>query len=637
MSDSSPLPGKPELVSTPEELRKIIEQDEGDYTYSVEDFFRTPEQSAFSISPDGRHLAFFSPYERRKNIFVREITTGNSIRLTEETVRDIGGFFWANATRILYIKDTGGDENFRLYGVGIDGNDHQDLTPYDKVTVQLIDDLEDDDDAVIIGMNKDNPQLFDPYRLNIHTGELTKLASNDQTAPITSWMTDHDGKLRIAIRTEGGTNTVIMYRDNEEEEFRDVITTDFTEEMNPLFFDFENPHIVYALSNLQRDKKVLVRWDMHQARETGEVIFQNDEVDLAGVYYSRKRKVLTAASYITDRVHRQFFDDRMKEIYTYLKEQIPGKEISISSSDRAEENFIIRTYSDRSLGAYYHFNSNDEQLSMIIEVSPWINEEDMRPMKSISYTTRDGLTIHGYLTLPAGHKGKACPVIVNPHGGPWVRDTWGFNPEVQLLVSRGYAVFQMNYRGSTGYGKEFWKASFKEWGRKMQDDITDGVHWLIDEGIADPDRIAIYGGSYGGYATLAGVTFTPDLYCCAIDYVGVSNLFTFMTTIPPYWKPLLDMMYAMVGNPESDEELMRAASPIYHVDKIKTPLLVIQGANDPRVNIDESDQIVAQLREQGVTVPYMVKYDEGHGFRNEENRFEVYRVILGFLARYLNE
>ncbi|MBY5959713.1 S9 family peptidase [Membranicola marinus] len=636
MTDPKNLPGKPELVSAPEVLQQIIDQDQGEYKYSVEDFFRTPEQTAFSISPDGLHLAFFSPYKRRKNIFIREISSGETMRITEETERDIGGFFWANSKRILYVKDDGGDENFRLYGINHDGSEHQDLTPYQDVTVQLIDDLEDDEDEVIIGMNKDNPELFDPYRLNVHSGELTQLAKNNPAAPVTHWMTDHDGRLRIAMRTEGGTNTVVMYRDQEEDDFRDVITTDFTEEINPVFFDFETPHVVYALSNLDRDKKVLIRFDMHTGKETGDVIFERNDVDLSGVSYSRKRKVLAAASFVTDRIHRHFFDQHLANIYDYLKKQLPGKEIALTSVDLDEENYILRTYSDRSLGTYYHFKVTGQALTKITDISPWIDEDDMRPMEAVSYTSRDGLTIHGYLTLPDSNTDGPYPIIVNPHGGPWVRDTWGYNPEVQLLASRGYGVFQMNYRGSTGYGKDFWRSSFKQWGRKMQDDITDGVHWLINEKIADPKRVAIYGGSYGGYATLAGVTFTPDLYCCAIDYVGVSNLFTFMTTIPPYWKPLLDMMYAMVGNPELDEEEMRAASPIFHVDKIKTPLLVIQGANDPRVNIDEADQIVEQLRNKGVNVPYMVKYDEGHGFRNEENRFEVYRVILGFLARYLN-
>ncbi len=300
--------------------------------------------------------------------------------------------------------------------------------------------------------------------------------------------------------------------------------------------------------------------------------------------------------------------------------------------------FLVRTYSDRSLGGYYFYDRGSDQISKITDVSPWLNEGDMASMKPIQYTTRDGLTIYGYLTLPNGVDPVGLPVVVNPHGGPWARDNWGYNPEVQLLASRGYAVLQMNFRGSVGYGRAFWEASFKEWGKTMQDDITDGVKWLVEQGIADPERIAIYGGSYGGYATLAGVAFTPDLYTCAIDYVGVSNLFTFMKTIPPYWKPYLDMMYEMVGNPNTEDSLrMREASPVFHIDNIKSPLLVVQGANDPRVNIDESDQIVKALRDNGVEVPYLVKYDEGHGFRNEENKIEFYKVMLGFLAKHIHQ
>jgi dipeptidyl aminopeptidase/acylaminoacyl peptidase len=258
-------------------------------------------------------------------------------------------------------------------------------------------------------------------------------------------------------------------------------------------------------------------------------------------------------------------------------------------------------------------------------------------MKAVTYTTRDGLKINGYLTVPVNREARNLPVIVNPHGGPWVRDSWGFNPEVQFLANRGFAVFQMNYRGSTGYGRAFWEKSFKQWGKTMQDDITDGVEWLIREGIADPKRIGIYGGSYGGYATLAGVAFTPDLYAAAVDYVGVANLFTFMNTIPPYWKPYLKMMHDMVGDPEKDRELLSAASPVLHVDKIKTPLFIAQGANDPRVNKNESDQMIEALRKRGVEVQYMVKDNEGHGFHNEENQFDFYGAMEAFFRKYLSK
>ena len=270
------------------------------------------------------------------------------------------------------------------------------------------------------------------------------------------------------------------------------------------------------------------------------------------------------------------------------------------------------------------------------EASPWLNEEDMSDMKPVQYRSRDGLVINGYLTLPKGTNGKNLPVIVNPHGGPWHRDSWGYKSEIQFLANRGFAVFQMNFRGSTGYGREFWEKSFKQWGKSMQDDISDGVNWLIDEGIANPDRIAIYGASYGGYATLAGLTFTPDLYACGIDYVGVSSLFTFMESMPPYWELYRKMLYEMVGHPDKDKELLASASPLLHIDKIKVPLFIAQGANDPRVKKSESDQIVEALQNAGIDVPYMVKNDEGHGFYNEENQFDFYREMEIFLNKHLN-
>jgi dipeptidyl aminopeptidase/acylaminoacyl peptidase len=299
---------------------------------------------------------------------------------------------------------------------------------------------------------------------------------------------------------------------------------------------------------------------------------------------------------------------------------------------------MIRTYSDRSLGAYYLYDKNTDALDKIVDVSPWINENEMSTEYPVQYTSRDGLTIHAYLTLPKGYtleNAKNLPTVVNPHGGPWARDYWGFNPEVQFLANRGYAVFQMNFRGSTGYGKKFWEDSFKKWGLEMQNDITDGTKWLMDKGIADKSRIAIYGGSYGGYATLMGIVKEPDLYTAAVDYVGVSNLFTFMKTIPPYWKPYLDMFYEMVGNPQADSTQLAATSPVFNADKIKTPLFIAQGANDPRVNKNESDQMVEALKARGIIVEYLVKDNEGHGFYNEENRFDFYRAMEKFLKANL--
>lgn len=630
------LPGDPSLVTSGEELKELIQLAAGEFKYSVEDFFRTPEKTRYQLSPDGLYFSYLGPYERRQNIFIQKIGEEEAVRITSETSRDISSFFWANNNRVLFIKDSGGDENFQLHAVDKDGQNAKDLSPFDKVRIQLIDRLEDFEDEIIIGMNKNNPMLFEPYRVNIVTGEHKQLASNtNPLEPMDNWKTDHNGKLRIATKIVGGTNNVLLYRDTEEEEFREVITTDFRESISPLFFDFDNGSIVYAASNLNRDKSVIVKFDLSTGEEKGDVIFSHPDVDVSELSYSKKRKVLTQVAYNTAKYHFHYLDEERAAISERLKKELGNYECWITSMNKAEDKFMVRTFSDRSLGAYYFYDRSNDLLTKIADVSPWIDESDMAEMQAIQYTSRDGLTINGYLTLPPGKDPKNLPLVVNPHGGPWHRDSWGFNPEIQLMASRGYAVLQMNFRGSTGYGRTFWEKSFKQWGRTMQDDITDGVQWLVNQSIANPEKIAIYGGSYGGYATLAGVTFTPDLYACAVDYVGVSNLFTFMTTIPPYWEPYLKMMYTMVGDPEVDKVEMAAASPALHTDKIKAPLFVIQGANDPRVNIDEADQIVRSLRGRNIEVPYMVKYNEGHGFHNEENRFESYKAIVGFFAKHL--
>jgi dipeptidyl aminopeptidase/acylaminoacyl peptidase len=597
----------------------------------LEDFFKNPERTSYNISPDGKYISFMAPYESRMNIFVQKIGSEKVTRLTSETKRDIAGYYWANNTRILYINDNGGDENFALFGVDVNGKNEKCLTCFENVRTQIIDDLEDQPDFVIIGLNKREPMVFDPYRLNINTGEMVMLAENPGN--IQGWMTDHDGKLRVAMAIVDGVNTQLLFRDNEEEEFRPILTTSFKESMSPQFFTFDNKKL-YATSNLNRDKSAAVVFDPVTATET-EMLYENDSYDVSSISYSRKRKVITSANYTSWKRERNFFDETSKKLFERLESELKGYEISISASDKAEENFIVRTYSDRSLGAYYFYDLKKDKLTKIQEVSPWIDENQMAEIKPIQYRSRDGLIIHGYLTLPKGVEPKNLPVVINPHGGPWARDNWGFNPEVQFLANRGFAVLQMNFRGSTGYGKAFWEASFKQWGLTMQNDITDGVYWLIEQGIADKDNIAIYGASYGGYATLQGMVVTPTLYAAGVDYVGVSNLFTFMQTIPPYWKPLLDMMYEMVGNPETDKAQFEATSPAMNAHRIMAPLFVAQGAKDPRVNIAESDQIVEAMRKRGVEVEYMVKDNEGHGFRNEENRFDFYRAMEKFLAKHL--
>ncbi|MFU1929718.1 alpha/beta hydrolase family protein [Bordetella hinzii] len=607
--------------------------------YPLKDFFRNPEKGFFRLADDGKTLGFMQPVSiegspPRMNIYVQPLADGQPQgqprKLTSESLRDISNFFWKGSHTVLYQKDFGGDENFHVVAVDIRNGKVTDLTPFEGVRAGIEDDLPDDPDHVLISHNQRNPQVFDVYRVNVHTGQATRVAENPGN--VVGWQTDHRGRVRAAV-TSDGLNTTLLYRDDEQSPFRPLITTDYRTSVSPSFFTFDDKKL-YALSNRGRDRLALVVIDP-ATPDVEEKIFEADTVDLDAAGYSRKRKVLTLAAYQTDKPQYRFFDAETRQLFDRLKQHLPGYEFALQSWNRAEDTFIVAAYNDRTPGVRYLYDAARDKLHELAIINPALPEADMASVRPIQYTARDGLTIHGYLTLPKGRDPKNLACIVNPHGGPWARDGWGYNPEVQFLANRGFCILQMNFRGSTGYGRKFWEASFGQWGLAMQDDITDGVNWLIGQGIADPKRIGIYGGSYGGYATLAGVTFTPDLYAAAVDYVGVSNLFTFMQTIPPYWKPMLEKMQDMVGDPVRDKERLAATSPALHADRIKTPLFIAQGAKDPRVNKAESDQIVEALRRRGVDVEYMVKENEGHGFHNEENKFEFYAAMEKFFVEHL--
>ena len=596
----------------------------------MENFFRNPEVGAFSLSPDGAKLAFVKPWERRMNVYVRDIETGAEKRVTSATERDIAGFFWKGNDRIVYMQDKGGDENFHIYLTDIEGKASRDLTPFDGVRAGVLDDLEEDPDHMLLEMNRRNPEVFDVYRCELATGELTQIAENPGN--ITGWLTDHDGRLRVAYETDG-VNSSLLYRPTEKDEFKTLVTTNFKDSFLPLMFSYDNK-LLYVASNLGRDKIAVYTFDP-DANKTQDLVFEHPDVDVSSLISSKKRKVITGVVYTTDKSHYRFFDEDRRELQDTLEKFFPGYEVAVTGMDDDERRATVRVYGDRTRGGSYLFDRQNNSLTKLADHSPWLKETEMAPMEPIQYTSRDGLTIHGYLTLPLGVASRDLPLVVIPHGGPSARDEWGFDSEAQFLANRGAAVLQVNFRGSTGYGKKFWQAGFKQWGRAMQDDITDGVEWLVKRGIADPKRLAIYGGSYGGYAALAGATFTPDLYACAVSYVGPSNIFTLLESIPPYWEPYREMEYEEIGHPVKDKELLESISPVLHADKIRIPLFVAQGANDPRVKKAESDQIVEAVRKAGKDVVYMVKDNEGHGFRNEENRFDFYREMGGFLKKHL--
>lgn len=601
---------------------------------AVEDFFRNPEKFSWRISPDGEYISYLSPHNGHTNVFVRKIADSVAIPVTNDTVRNVYRYQW-KGSRIIYLQDIGGDENFQMFSVGSDGKDLKALTPFAKVRTEILDDWRDiagKENEMMIGMNKRDAKYFDPYSINIETGELKVLYQNDKNYD--SWFTDHTGIIRMATKTDG-VNTTYFHRATEAAPFDSFLTTTYKDQFAVQFFTFDNKNI-YVSSNIGRDKTAIVEYDLANRKEIKE-IYSNPEYDVDGLSYSEKRKVLTMATYTSWKREQHFLNKETESEYKKMKDKFKGYEIGIYGNNNEEDKFVVWTGNDKVAARYHFYDKKTGDTKFLADAFPWLKEENMATMKPVEYKSRDGLTIHGYLTLPKGYEAKNLPVVINPHGGPWARDDWGYNNEAQMFANRGYAVLQMNFRGSTGYGKDFWLKSQKQWGKTMQDDITDGVNWLIKSGIADPKRVAIYGASYGGYATLAGVTYTPDLYACAVDYVGVSNMFTFMKTIPPYWEPYKAMFYELVGDPVKDSALLAEVSPALHADKIRTPLFIAQGANDPRVNKAESDQMVAALKKRGVIVEYMVKNDEGHGFANEKNQIEFYNAMDKFFAQYLSE
>lgn len=597
---------------------------------SVEDFMRNPGSLGYQLSPDGEYIAYAAEWQSRLNVFIKNMDDESEpVRVTSTTDRDIAGLFWKD-NNMYYLKDNGGDENYHIYSSSFNGAKEKDLTPYPNVVVLPIDYLKDVEDEILIMMNKEDATVFDVYKLNVKTGATKLVAKNPGN--ILSWIPDSNGQIRMAVASDGVVGAV-LYRETEEDEFQPFISIDAGETVSPLGFSRDNQSI-YAVSDKGRDKAALVKYDLEGKEE---VVFSNPLVDISGALYSSTKDQLLYAAYITDKVHYNFFDSEFENLFNKMKDQlgVSASEFGINDYNKEMTKFIVSVSSDTVYGKYYYYDAETETMTLLAELGSWLDAGNLAEMHSISYEARDGLIIHGYLTLPKNKIAEDLPLVVIPHGGPWARDMWGFNNEVQLLANQGYAVLQANFRSSTGYGKEFLEAGNKQWGLKIQDDITDGVQWAIDLGIADAEKIGIYGASFGGYATLAGITFTPDLYAAAVDYVGVSNIFTLLETIPPYWETQRNMFYERVGHPEKDKELLKAASPVFHVDKIKTPLFVAQGANDPRVNKQESDQIVQALKNRGVEVEYMVKDNEGHGFANEENRIEFYNALVDFFVEYL--
>lgn len=593
------------------------------------DFFKNPEKVGYKISPNGKHLAFLESFNSRMNIFVQESVTDSAIRITDSN-DDIKAFFWGNDSIICYLKETDKKRNYHLYKINRKGSSQLNLTPYQNSTVEIIDFLPRIENEILVKINLEDLKIFDLYKINIQDETVELVEKN--SGNVTWWLADHEGNVRLKISTDG-VNEVIEYRSNANSRYRPIAANNFKDVFMPDLFSYDNKYL-YVRSNIGRDKIAVVKFDPETMEEI-KVIYENPEVDVHKILRSDITEQIIGVYYLDFKGTYHFFDDDHAKLFSVLQNKLPGYEIDFAGSSKDETKLVIRTFSDRSLGAYYLYDTDKTELVKLAEISPWLNEEQLAPMKSVSYKSRDGLTIKGYLTLPKVGKLENLPAVILPNPGAWRRYIWGFNADAQFFANRGYVVLQLNHRGAYGYGKDYWAAGFKQWGQNMQNDIEDGTRWLIRQNIADSSRIAISGYSYGGYAALMGLIKSPELYACGIDHSGIVNLFHFLNTIPPSWEPFREMLYEMVGNPETDSLMLYQNSPLFNSDKIQSPVLIAQGGNDTKVLQEDIDSILSTLEKNNIEYKYVFNKDEGHGFGKEENRIELYKEIEKFLSKHL--
>jgi dipeptidyl aminopeptidase/acylaminoacyl peptidase len=593
--------------------------------------FGNPTKASPRISPDGRHFAYLAPVDNVLNVWVGSVSGNEYYPITNDTERGIRSYFWApNNKHILYVQDTGGNENWRLYATDVETHETRDLTPFEDVQVQIINQDKHFPDELLIAMNKENPQVHDVYNLNIASGTLTLVAQNPGN--IAGWVVDTQFKVRgaMAARADGGID--LLVRDSEQAEWRTPFGWDPDDALTSGALAFTHDgQSLYIQDSRNVNAGRLIKLNLSTNEET--VIAEDAQYDVSAIMVHPDSYEIQAVAFDKDRVEWLVLDASIQLDFDRIADIHQG-DFSIVSRDDADETWLVSFNVDNGPVPYYAYHRKQQSVEFLFDNMPDLSDYTLAHTEPVTFSARDGLTIHGYLTRPVNQQSN-LPLVLNVHGGPWARDIWGFNPEAQWFANRGYACFEINYRGSTGYGKEFLNAGNKEWGRNMHYDLVDGMQWAIQQGIADPQKVAIYGASYGGYAALVGATMTPDLFRCAVDIVGPSNLITLIQTIPPYWSTALAAFKKRVGDPETEEEFLKARSPLFHVDNIKIPMLIAQGANDPRVKQAESEQIVEAMKSKGIAYEYMLFPDEGHGFAKPENRITFYAAAEKFLAHNL--
>ncbi len=626
----------------------------------LEVLFGNPDKVAPQLSPDGKYLSYVAPHNDVLNIWIRTAGTKDDQPVTFDTGRGIKYYNWAyNGEQVLYVQDQDGDENYRVYSVNVITNEVLPLTPEDptvehSVRAMLIAAIPERPDEFLIGMNKRDERVYDVYVLNTRTGEMEMVEESPQA--VTRWVVDHSLTIRgyLRINEDGGSSLLLRgggsgpYQEKINWGSEDLVNS------NVLSYAADN-NSLYIIDSRNRNTGALLQYNCQTEKSEVIAVDKENKYDVAGITIHPTEHTIQAVQYRRDRIEWEVLDPGVEKDFEIIRSETPG-DFYIKDRTLDDSKWLISYHFDDGPVKYYYYDRNTGKLSFMFNHREKLIGRPLVNMKPIEFTSRDGLEIHGYLTLPKNWNGPG-PMILNVHGGPWSRDIWLYDPEPQFFANRGYACLQVNFRGSTGYGKDFVNAGDREWGAKMQDDLTDGVQWAIDQGIADPEKVVIFGGSYGGYATLAGITFTPDLYRAAVASVAPANLEKWLGAIPPYWEAFRKVMDVRVGRvpryesgpkegqlkPEEewdetdkkDIEFLRTRSPYFHVDNIRVPLLYAQGANDQRIKIEESDSFVKAMRERDLEVEYVVYENEGHGFARPENRLDFYKRAEKFLSKHL--
>jgi len=593
--------------------------------------FGNPERTSPRISPNGKYLAYLAPDQNNVlQVWLRTVGQEDDRQLTADKKRGIRIFFWTySAEQLIYLQDSDGDENWHLYSVNIQSNIVRDLTPFQGILAQPVALDPKFPDQMLVGLNLHDLRKHDVYQLNLKNGAVE--FDTENPGNIVAWTADAQLQVRAAIATTPDGGSDLLFRPAIDKSWETLRHWGPDDEGNAVSFSADGK-ILYLIGSHDTNAQRLIALDLATRQET--IIAEDAQYDVDDLLIHPVLRVIQAVSFYRDKQEWQVLDQSIAVDFDTIAKVRPG-EFGVSSRDLADTSWIVAYNTDDGPVYYYTYNRESKNSTLLFSNRPKLEELPLASMQPISYQARDRLTIHGYLMTPVGIPAKNLPTVLLVHGGPWARDTWGYDSEVQWLANRGYAVLQVNFRGSTGYGKDFLNAGNREWGAKMHDDLIDAVNWLVEKGIADSKKIAIMGGSYGGYATLVGLTFTPDVFAAGVDIVGPSNLVTMIQSIPPYWEPLRAMEAHRVGNLETEEEFLLSRSPLFFVDRIKVPLLIAQGANDPRVKQAESDQIVEAMQQANKPVEYILYTDEGHGFARPENRLHFYAKAEEFLAKYL--